>query len=56
VIDLKWDTESENVIIWQIESGWTWDDFHHAIDDSWIMIRELAVLPASVSMILCMPN
>jgi hypothetical protein len=39
-VKLSWDTVSQNVIYWQFDSQWNWDDFSQALEDAYDMGRE----------------
>ena len=40
MIELSWDPDAEAVILWTFSPGWTWNDFHAAIDKTEIMMRD----------------
>jgi len=39
-VRLSWDSESQNVIYWQFDSQWNWDEFGKALDDAFSMGQE----------------
>ena len=46
-IDVTWDDDTHRVINWQMQPGFTWDEFGAAVDQSAVMMNTVSFSPKS---------
>jgi hypothetical protein len=48
-ITVQWDNDEQRVMRYTFEGRWTWDEYHHAIDEAFGLVKDL---PYIVNMML----
>jgi hypothetical protein len=47
-VSVQWDNPEKTVIRFDYDAHWVWDDFHHAVDQAFLMVDEIDHEVASI--------